>query len=182
TPPGVNVTLFIDCCHSGTVSRFGVGTAAQGSGARDERPRFVVADPALKQAHLDFRARLGRGRARHRGPETMTEVLFSACLSSELAWESNGQGEFTLRATGELRRGVDGVTHEAFAERVRRAFGPRPRQHPELDCAPAARSRALLRPLAGAVAPAPAGHGGGRSDGDGARVAKLLRELATEFE
>jgi hypothetical protein len=24
-PPGVNVTCFIDCCHSGTISRFGVG-------------------------------------------------------------------------------------------------------------------------------------------------------------
>ncbi|HEX2190144.1 MAG TPA: caspase family protein, partial [Longimicrobiaceae bacterium] len=108
TPPGVNVTLFIDCCHSGTVSRFGVGTAAAEGRARDERPRFIVADPALKQAHLDFRARLGRSRARHRGPETMTEVLFSACLSSELAWESNGQGEFTLRATRSCGRGWTG--------------------------------------------------------------------------
>ncbi|HEX7082383.1 MAG TPA: caspase family protein [Gammaproteobacteria bacterium] len=142
-PAGVNVTLFIDCCHSGTISRLGVG--APSSGARgDARFRYITPSPEALEAHRRFRLRLGGARHRRRGPETMREVLFSACLSHEVAWESAGQGEFTLRATRELAAGIEGLSNEAFLERVRRAFGAQPRQHPELDCAPQRRSGPLL--------------------------------------
>jgi hypothetical protein len=180
TPAGVNATLFIDCCHSGTVSRLGIG-AADRRGAQDERPRFIVASPQLIAAHRRFRADMPAPRAQRRGPETMREVLFSACLSSELAWESGGQGEFTVRATGELRNGIDNVTHEAFVERVRSAFGTRPRQHPELDCAPMRRKDLLLQPwLGGPTVVAPL-----RDDGEGlekARIPELLRRIADELD
>jgi hypothetical protein len=185
TPAGVNATLFIDCCHSGTVSRLGIGSAARRL-APDERPRFIVAGPQLIAAHRRFRADMPAPRARHRGPETMREVLFSACLSSELAWESGGQGEFTIRATRELRNGIDNVTHEAFVERVRRAFGARPRQHPELDCAPARRKDPLLQPGSGGAAAN--GVGPPPADGDDgerlekARIPDLLRQIADELD
>src|SRR5690606_18043909 len=175
-PAGVNVTCFIDCCHSGTVSRFGVGSAAAGrSRAADERPRFLAADRPMIEAHRRFRSQLGWRRAAvPRGPESMREVLFSACRSTELAWESNGQGEFTLRATRILASGIGGLTNERFAQRVRREIGPNPRQHPELDCAPAAASRGLLQPV-GAPALVAAGGGAGSSSPS---LGELLRRIA----
>jgi hypothetical protein len=148
-PEGVNLTCFIDCCHSGTISRFAIGAPPSSNTARDQRPRFLKATAEMKQAHLEFRRRIGASRALGtRGPETMKEVLFSACLPSEVAWESDGHGDFTLRATRLLLSGLGGVTHEEFQRRITEAFGAAPRQHPNLDCAPAARELGLLQPRA----------------------------------
>lgn len=141
---GVGVTNFIDCCHSGSITRFGAGAPAGARGVSDERTRFIAADAELIQRHFQFRAALG-GRA-SRGPASMKEVLFAACRSNELAWESNGQGDFTRAATSLLRRGIDGLTNQEFETRVIAALGATPRQHPELDCAPAARTQPLLLP------------------------------------
>ena len=149
-PAGVNVTCFMDCCHSGTISRMLVGGPASGAQrAVDQRPRFMVATQAMKEAYLRFRKQLGGSRAvRGRGPETMHEVVFSACRSTEVAWESNGHGEFTLLATTTLKtEGGTGISHEAFMEHVVTAFGADPRQHPVLDCAPDMRTGALLQAL-----------------------------------
>ena len=41
--PGVAFTMMMDCCHSGTLNRFGVGDPAGASGIRDERARFPAA-------------------------------------------------------------------------------------------------------------------------------------------
>ena len=132
-PSGVRVTSFIDACHSGSVSRFGVGAPAQDSRAADERPRFIVADDELIRAHFRFRD----GNGASRGMQTATraggfDTLFSACRSTEVAWESNGQGDFTRHATRVLAQGVDGVTHGAFLTRVLTAFGTNRRQNPEI--------------------------------------------------
>jgi hypothetical protein len=181
-PDGVNLTCFIDCCHSGTVTRFAVGRPG-GSGPGDRRARFLKADDAMKAAHRRFRAAIGRQRAATTGgPELMREVLFSACLPSEVAFEANGQGDFTRRATQILAAGLGTVTHEEFHRKVTEAFGPTPQQHPDLDCAPAARSRPLLAPLvAAAGAPAraigvPGVNGGGASAN--ALIAQSLRAIA----
>jgi hypothetical protein len=74
----------------------------------------------------------------------MREVVFSACRSVEVAWESNGQGDFTRLATKLLAAGADGMSHLDFQRAVTRAFGATPRQHPVLDCAPSRRAAALL--------------------------------------
>lgn len=148
-PSGVNLTCFMDCCHSGTISRFAVGTTPGAGVARpDERPRFIVATDDLKQAHRRFRESLGGRRAiSSGGPSLMKEVVFSACLSSEVAWESDGHGEFTVRALRVLHSGVDGMTNEQFEERVTTEFGRAPRQHARLYCAPFATTARLLQPL-----------------------------------
>jgi hypothetical protein len=147
-PSGVNLTCFMDCCHSGTISRFAVGTTPGAGVARpDERPRFIVASDELKQAHRRFRERLGGRRAiSSGGPSLMKEVVFSACLSSEVAWESGGHGEFTVRALRVLQSGVAGMTNEQFEERVTAEFGRAPRQHARLYCAPSAGAARLLQP------------------------------------
>lgn len=148
-PEGVNVTCFIDCCHSGTITRFAVGDSSNGQGrSRNERPRFIVATPEMESNHLGFRKSLGRSRSfTSRGPDSMREILFSACLQSEVAWENDGHGDFTTRATQILRSGANGMSNELFQQKVVEAFGANPRQHPDLDCAQDARGRGLLSPL-----------------------------------
>ena len=115
-PGGVNLTCFMDCCHSGTISRFAVGSTPGATvGRAEEHPRFINATDQLKQAHRRFRESIGGHRAiSSGGPSLMKEIVFSACLSSEVAWESGGQGEFTVRALRVLQGGVDGITNEQF--------------------------------------------------------------------
>ncbi len=146
-PAGVDITLFIDCCHSGTISRFAVGTAPGAANPRlDERPRFINATPAMIEAHRRFREGIGASRAATSGgPELMPEILFSACLPNEVAWESGGHGEFTIRAL-EVLASAAGLTNEQFEQHVTDLFGANPRQHVRLYCADSKRSAALLQP------------------------------------
>ncbi|MEO8494929.1 MAG: caspase family protein, partial [Planctomycetota bacterium] len=193
-PAGVNMTCFIDCCHSGTITRLLIGVRPHDSDA-DERPRFMIADQAMIQSHQQFRStQTARAVMPPRDPESMTEVLFSACRSDEVAWESSGQGEFTLRATRLLSQGIGGLTHEQFQRGVVQAFGASPRQHPQLDCASKARGRTLLQPLAGGNRDSSelpeeaesAGHGTvqcpAASTGDLSAVAHGLRAFANVLE
>lgn len=167
-PDGVGMTCFMDCCHSGTNTRFAVG--APNGPARspgDERRRFVAPTPELVAAHRRFRRQTGRaahafGGSGTGGRSRMRDVKFAACLDGEVAWESDGHGEFTLRATSILAEGIDGLTNEGFVRRVGDAFGPGARQHPMLDCSDDARSHGLLQPRAHGASiagPLPA-HGG----------------------
>lgn len=150
-PPGVNVTCFMDCCHSGSNTRFAGGGSAARPQASDARPRFIKPTSEMIAAHQRFRSAAdaqGASRAlRAGGPERMSEVSFSACQPQEVAWESGGQGAFSLRATQVLRSGLSGMSNQVFAERVIAAFGDNPAQHVTLDCATAAKSAALLQPL-----------------------------------
>ncbi len=110
--------------------------------------------PELAAAHAQFRQHLGRSRSGggSGGPGAMRDVKFAACEDSEVAWESRGHGEFTLRATRVLAS-AGGQTHDQFLEQVLAAFGPQARQHPVLDSSPQARQQLLLQPLAPAAWP-----------------------------
>ena len=148
-PAGVNLTLFMDCCHSGTNSRFAVGGDLSRPLGEDVRRRYVIPDDALNAAHAEFRRTLDADSSRATGSgglEQMRHAKFAACRDSEVAWESNGHGEFTLRATRVLATGAS-YTNQQFATQVEQAFGPSPRQHPLLDCPDSIRSLGLLRPL-----------------------------------
>lgn len=147
-PQGVNLTSFIDCCHSGTISRFALGTTSGASTATMiQRPRFIVATPQMIDAHRRFRqAARGRRSVVPASPSLMREVVFSACLSSEVAWESGGHGDFTTRAVSVLQAGINGLTNEQFMQRIVAAFGMGARQHPVLD-PPPANARGFLQPL-----------------------------------
>jgi hypothetical protein len=177
-PEMVNLTCFIDCCHSGTITRLMVGPAGDGDG-RDRRARFLPATAEMEAAHRRFRERLGGTRAAPpRTAEAMRQVVFSACRDHEVAFETAGHGDFTLRATRVLAGGIGGLTHEAFQERVHAAFGEGARQHPELDCAPAARSRLLLA-TAGAAPGADGRAPAAAPAASLAAVADALRAVAT---
>jgi hypothetical protein len=140
------------------------------------------------QAHQEFRSRIGfsRGAAR-RDLRTMREVTFSACQPFEVAWEMQGQGEFTRRATRILAGGIQGLTNAGFQQQVEAAFGPTGRQRPFLDCADGSKALGLLRPLGGGMpaqampgaAPQPPGLAlAGLPAGTQAGVADLLRSIA----
>jgi Caspase domain len=183
-PERVNVTCFIDCCHSGTVTRLMIGATQRAGAGGDRRPRWLPATPEMRAAHRRYRAQLGRTRsAGPRNAAEMREVLFSACLDTELAYESGGHGDFTQRATRILRDGIGGLSNQEFQRRVAEAFGSGAQQHPDLHCAPHARAHALLQPLTGA-APSNGGGAGERDGGmlrtrpDTALLAEAFRTMA----
>ena len=188
-PKGVNLTCFIDCCHSGTVTRVFGRSGGEPELPPGTRARFLKATPALKDAHRAFREAHPTPRVPRARREAMREVAFSACRPEEVAYESNGHGDFTVRATKILRAGIRGLTHAAFQKAVVSAFGASPRQRPVLDCAPASETRGLLAPVAGARpadadgAPAPvsapaagAGYQSSRVD-----LARDLRRIADQL-
>jgi Caspase domain/N-acetylmuramoyl-L-alanine amidase len=144
-PPGVNMTVFTDCCHSGTITRLAIGTPAAGAGASG-KARFIPSTPEMEAAHAAFRESLGTVKdARSRGAyDRAREILFCACRSREVALESAGHGHFTTRATEILNEGIAGLSNAEFQRRVTAAFGANPRQNPELHCAAELRDFALL--------------------------------------
>jgi hypothetical protein len=108
----------------------------------------------MEEAHRSFRKTMKKTRGAAPAVTDMRHVVFSACQDREVAYESNGHGDFTLRAIELLKQGTAGLTHESFQQRVMTAFGEGRRQNPNLECSPAARSLGLLQALGAAAAPA----------------------------
>lgn len=187
---GVNITCFFDCCHSGTMNRLWAASIEDHVSPTEQvKARFLPPSAERNEAHKAFREALAEregerarngfdGGGRARGVHAAAEVFFSACRSSESALESNGHGHFTIRATGVLRHGIDGLTNEAFHARVLDAFGSARRQTPELHCADDRRGLPLLRALT------VDGRGGGGGPDAGAplrtkaQIAAALEQLA----
>ncbi len=141
---GVNLTVFLDCCHSGTSTRtFGSFRPTGGPTAADAKRRFIPPSVKRDAAHEKYRKKMGASRAQ-RPVEVMKWVNFSACQPEEVAWEHGGQGDFTRHGTAVLSSGGAGMTNEVFFQRVVSAFGPSPGQRPYLDCAAAARVQSLF--------------------------------------
>lgn len=188
--PGVNVTCFFDCCHSGTMNRVWPGSSefetslAPGEVHRDERSRFLPQDPGRDEAHREFREALGSTRqfgsnTRSRGVHSAEEIFFSACTHLELALEVNGQGDFTRHAVQAIRAGIDGLDNESLLARIQARFGSSRRQNPELHCADERRRLPFLQP------PGAVGGGGTRSmmsQGDRELVVASLTTLLTRLE
>lgn len=142
--PGVRVSFFMDCCHSGSNTR-----AAPAAGAR---PRSVRLSPGQQQAYVEWRRaqmkRLPGSRSAppRREDSDPIEVAFAACQSKELAWESNGHGAFTLHATKLLREGGGAaMSPDRFFQHVLDAFGPDRRQTPQFTAPPQRLGRRLFR-------------------------------------
>jgi len=179
-PAGVSVTCFIDCCHSGTIARLvDVKAAPLPPGVRK---RFIRATPALNTAHAEFRRSLGSARAVRRTEGEMAEVLFAACLAHQVAFESDGAGDFTKRAISILRGAIGDLTNEQFQQRVIDAFGPGARQTPRLDGARRMRTMRLLQGIAAAAAAPPlsmaAAVGGPSRDDLSRRLEAIERRLS----
>ncbi|MFL6451633.1 MAG: caspase family protein [Bryobacteraceae bacterium] len=140
-PDGVNLTCFFDCCHSGDLDRLLLsGTTS--------RPRFIH----LTASQLALYNQFAGNRALQLSPSktkpgTQRDISFAACSRSESALETNGQGEFSQRATDLIRKLQGTVSNSQFKANVMAAFGPAARQHPELDGAVAYFESPFLQPL-----------------------------------
>jgi len=183
-PAGVALTCFLDNCYSGTATRFAIGRASTRAGAGD-LPRFVIPTEEMLRKHENFRRTLGFAarRATSRGPASMREVVFSACRPDELAWESNGQGDFTRNAVALLRANAS-ISNERFQDQLTTGFTPSGRQHPTLDCAPLAKSASLFafglgaQPLPAPPQPLPQPH----TPWNPHAVSLQLRQLAESID
>lgn len=152
-PQGVALTCFMDCCHSGTISR--TLASHQPAPAPQAKARFIRSSPAMREAHRTFRAVLPPQPAATGGDQaSMREVTFSACKPDQVAYENAGQGDFTRHATAVLKNAgtVAAITNATFQTMVDEDFGPTGRQNPMLDCAPRLRDAPLFGGL-GVTAP-----------------------------
>jgi len=133
-PQGVNLTCFMDCCHSGSNTRAMFAASNSNRSDLDRRARFLNPTPAMRSAYEHLHSRNSNQQSSKRN---MREVSFSACRSSQLAYESQGHGEFTLRANQTIASEGINLTNRDFHNLVIQAFGSNPQQNPELDCDPA---------------------------------------------
>lgn len=185
--PGVNLTCFLDCCHSATAVRFvRPSSLAAGAPSADgtRKARFIAATEELQRNHRAFRNQHPSGRRSAPG-RPYRAVTFSACQDYEVAWESNGQGEFTGHAMRVLGAGIEGLSNQEFSDRVVAAFGEGRRQTPHLDAAEEAKGQALLGSLDGTSGDAASGRAaqaGPSAAGSAHAVSRLLRSLADLVE
>jgi hypothetical protein len=140
--PGAIITVFMDCCHSASNSRFAM---PQG------KARHMRLDQALMAAHRN-RVRRSRGRnvAGSKAIENMKHVKFAACQDKEEAFEENGQGKFTLAAIETikaLRGRSSGRSNHDVHFMIEQRFGNDARQHPHLE----ARNRDKRGPFLGGL-------------------------------
>jgi hypothetical protein len=135
-PDGVSLTMFFDSCHSGGNQRAALPVPT----ARNARPRLVRLS---SRAAAAYRRKRGKQRAHTTSRDHERGVFFGACQPDEVAWESNGQGDFTRRAVPLLREALAGSTNQEFFEQVLAAFGDDRRQTPVL-LPPGLTSRRLL--------------------------------------
>lgn len=158
---GVEVCVFMDCCHSRSNSR--------ALSLVNRKARLIVPDEAMIGAH---RARLaarrsvesmaaggsraaGASQAPVRSIEAMRHMKFSACADKELAFEEDGQGNFTRAALKALAGLHSPLHYDAARLAFEDAFSPDARQHPGLEC-PTSSQKSLF--LGGAVIEADAPH------------------------
>ena len=136
---GVSLTCFLDCCHSGSATRF-LMTKVSGNGSG--KARVLITDPRMRRElwkkHQAFAAeRASRAIATREivaDSSMIRWVSFAACRDRESALEHDGHGDFTKIATGIINSGIEGIQVGQFLERVLKEFGDARQQTPELDC------------------------------------------------
>jgi hypothetical protein len=153
-PQRVNMTIFVDCCHSGTITRMlgrnSSETAMKGARyLKKTSPDWEV----WMQGHYRFREHLSNTASSRIGARGLVDnnalrwVNFSACDATEVALEHNGNGDFSVNATRLLRGDFSSFTHRSFQDQIIALFGEKRRQTPQLDCPDAFRDLPLLQPL-----------------------------------
>jgi hypothetical protein len=180
---GVNLTSFMDCCHSQTNTRFGIGPTARAPRGSDSRPRLVVPTPELYKAYIEFRRSFGKLNFTPRRARGLTRnASFAACLDRELAWESNGQGDFTRIAVPLLQQLGQGITNAEFARRVEGGFSSNTRQHPRLDAAGPVLEQLFLQPATRGFNVNVGSNTNGKPISEFSSVAQALRAFASLIE
>ena len=152
-PEGVNLTCFIDCCHSATITRM-LGRNADVADP-SEHMRFLKPTAEWNdwmRAHERFRSAERASRditdgSRGFDRNALRWVNYSACDATEVALEHSGNGDFTRNATGLLAGDISKYTHRSFQDAVIGVFGTRRKQTPQLDCPDGAQDHGFLQSL-----------------------------------
>lgn len=147
-PDNVSLTIFFDSCHSGGAQR---DIATHTQSARGSLKRLVTMDEHAIQKYKAIRGTPARSTAR----DNERGVFFGACLPTEVAYETDAQGDFTSRALPLLSEALASATNRTFYDRVLAAFGDNRRQTPVVK-PPALLDRPLLGSLS-TTAPAASG-------------------------
>ena len=149
-PDGVNVTCFMDCCHSESNTRL----LPKGKIPQDAKRRYMTLPP---KARANFLLKHSKSTPRatpvlngHSGErEFMRAVNFTACRAVEYAYEVGGQGLFT-RTVLPLLQETGLRTHRQFIDQLSAEFAkanPAYDQHPTIDCSTEAEQLHLLQVL-----------------------------------
>ncbi len=124
-PERVNLTVFFDSCHSGGGQR---NILEPETGGPTRKARLVRMTPANVAA---YKAKRGGLPQATRSLDTERSVYFGACQATELAFERDGQGDFTRIALPRVRESLTG-TNQQFFDAVLSDFGGARRQTPVL--------------------------------------------------
>ncbi len=146
-PDGLSITFFMDCCHSGTNTRFGgpLTSSAKETGVTN-RHLALRADEIANYKGKRGQSTTTRNSAAHSGNEYLDarETLFSACQPRQLAGEQNGHGLFTLAAVKALTESPLGTSNEKLHQRITALMAMHPNQNPGLHCDPSLHTRPFL--------------------------------------
>ncbi len=142
-PAGVNLTVVLDCCHSGTGLREAVGPNPP---ARSRYARPPV-EPS-RQPHADLAVRRFGSRAARRGA-----ILIAGCRSNQSSADSFIDGDYhgalTYYLCQALAASGGGLTYRELIERVRRTLRERRfEQVPQLEGPASLLGVSVFSPLA----------------------------------
>jgi hypothetical protein len=169
-PDGVSLTIFFDSCHSGDGAR-------NVTPGKETLPRGVELDEEDKLAFLAARGidapddkRAALKAVKDSEPDTVTnpagdapqprEVLFAACESTQQAWETNGQGDFTGSVAPVLAQHIGRLSNRAFFDLITQNFDAH-RQTPSFTATDALADALLLEKAEEATPGATASSSGG---------------------
>lgn len=139
--PGATLVCFFDSCHSGSVTRLALERRLRARSGGGPKARRVAPTERMRAAYADL---VRSDPVRRNLDQPLREVVFSACQPFQLAYERDGQGDFTRHALAALKRGGARPSNTGFMTAVAQLFGGSAAQTPFLDCAPAA----LAAPIA----------------------------------
>jgi hypothetical protein len=139
-PETVNVTLFIDACHSAGVA-FASGMR---SPTRYERARRIVLPPDVEDA---IRARRAVKPSAASANGSRNGVLFAACDELEEAFEANDRGVFSVAALDALRSAPPATRHDDLHRAIVKQLPPDASQSPRLIASDVLKMRIALAPF-----------------------------------
>lgn len=121
-PAGVNLTMFCDSCHSGTMTRGQLLGFDKKPGKKDNKPRTISPPVDIASRFMDSKVnskrKVGKGK---KGEEVLNHVLISGCqddqTSSDAYIGGKYQGAFTWAVT-EVLKVKPNVTYDKLHEKV----------------------------------------------------------------
>jgi hypothetical protein len=151
----VQVVLFTDCCHSGSSTR--AKRAAQSAARSNQRVRALplLTVPGYAEKFSTAQKRWSQEITSRSTDSGKREVHYAACQDHQFAYESNGQGAFTLSATGALNDLSASASYAELAQRVNATFANNADQTPRFNATPS-RSERIVFGAGDSIGAAPA--------------------------